>query len=76
MLDSLGVPLGSWVWGGLCTQNFLKKKSTLKLRIFGIFASLSGLFCSGIKAGLKLKYITKITSNIGSDEILNWPYSS
>jgi len=73
MLDSLGVPLGSWVWGGapLMHPKFPEKKSTLKLRIFGIFASLSGLFCSGIKAGLKLKYITKITSNIGSDEILN-----
>ena len=44
-------------------------KNQRKTRIFfGIFAS------SGIKAGLELKYVTKITSIIGSDKILNRPH--
>ena len=32
------------------------------------------LFCGGAKAGLELKYVTKITSIIRSDEILNRPH--
>jgi len=37
-------------------------------------ARISTLFCSAIKAGLELRYVTKITSIIGSDEILNRPH--
>ena len=49
-------------------------KPMLKSRIFGIFASCNGLLCGGVKEGLELKYETKITSIIWSDEILNWPH--
>jgi len=60
-------------WGlGLCPQK-IYQTSTSTLRIFSIFASWNGLFCCGIKAGIELKYITKITSIIGSDKILNRP---
>ena len=60
---SAGAPRGVWsgegrrspspIWGsgGYAPRNFFQK-STLKSRIFGIFASGNGLFCSGVKAGL------------------------
>ena len=58
-LDSLGAPSGVSVGG----PRKLKKNQ----RIFGIFASWNGLFCSDVKAGLEF------TPIIGFDEILNRP---
>jgi len=59
--------------GSVSTPLNISRKSTLKSRIFRHFCKLkwSLLHCSGVKEGLELKYITKITSIIGSDEILS-----
>jgi len=62
------------LWGsGYAPKKFFKNQRQNRV-LLGIFESWNGLFCSGVKAGLELKYINKITLIIGSDEILNGPH--
>ena len=61
---------------GLCTQKIFQK-STLKSRIFRNFCKLKWSLMQWCQSSIRIKilfYISKITSIIGSDEILNRPH--